>query len=200
MDTNMRTELILDALQMAVAQRQPRSVIHHLDRGSQYASYAFGKRCQQGGIMPSRGSVGDAYDNAMAECFFATLEREVLNRRRFRSRAEARMTIFEWIEDRYPHRRHSGLGYPSPVNCERAHQQPVHGNGGNSTAIRARHKVFGRGRPSLLIDAPSARPRADKSARHRWTQSSGDTEMLALVLWNPRATLIPWPTVPRHSG
>jgi len=124
MDTNMRTELILDALQMAVTQRQPRGVIHHSDRGSQYTSYAFGKRCQEAGIMPSMGSVGDAYDNAMAESFFATLEREVLNRRRFRSQAEARMAIFEWIEGWYnPHRRHSGLGYRSPVNYERAHHQ-----------------------------------------------------------------------------
>jgi putative transposase len=124
MDTNMRTELILDALQMAVTQRQPRGVIHHSDRGSQYTSYAFGKRCQEAGIMPSMGSVGDAYDNAMAESFFATLEREVLDRRRFKSQAEARMAIFEWIEGWYnPHRRHSGLGYRSPVNFERAHHQ-----------------------------------------------------------------------------
>lgn len=124
MDTNMRTELILDALQMAVTQRQPIGVIHHSDRGSQYTSYAFGKRCREAGIMPSMGSVGDAYDNAMAESFFATLEREVLNRRRFKSQAEARMAIFEWIEGWYnPHRRHSGLGYRSPVNYERAHHQ-----------------------------------------------------------------------------
>jgi putative transposase len=124
MDTNMRTELILDALQMAVTQRQPRGVIHHSDRGSQYTSYAFGKRCQEAGIMPSMGSVGDAYDNAMAESFFATLEREVLDRRRFKSQAEARMALFEWIEGWYnPHRRHSGLGYRSPVNYERAHHQ-----------------------------------------------------------------------------
>ena len=122
MDTSIRTELILDALQMAVSQRQPRGVIHHSDRGSQYTSYAFGKRCREAGIMPSMGSVGDAYDNAMAESFFATLEREVLNCRRFKSQAEARMAVFEWIEGWYnPHRRHSGLGYRSPVNYERAH-------------------------------------------------------------------------------
>jgi putative transposase len=124
MDTNMRTELILEALHMAVTQRQPKGVIHHSDRGSQYTSYAFGKRCQEAGIMPSMGSVGDAYDNAMAESFFATLEREVLNRRRFKSQTEARMAIFEWIEGWYnPHRRHSGLGYRSPVNFERVHWQ-----------------------------------------------------------------------------
>jgi putative transposase len=70
------------------------------------------------------GSVGDAYDNAMAESFFATLERELLNRRRFKSQAEAKMAVFEWIEGWYnPHRRHSSLGYRSPVNYERAYQR-----------------------------------------------------------------------------
>ena len=86
----------------------------------QYTSYAFGKRCRDAGVMPSMGSIGDAYDNAMAESFFATLEREVLNRRRFRSQAEARMAIFQWVEGWYnPHRRHSALGYRSPINYER---------------------------------------------------------------------------------
>ena len=66
------------------------------------------------------GTVGDAYDNAMAESFFATLERELLNRRRFRSQAEARMAVFEWIEGWYnPRRRHSSLGRISPINYER---------------------------------------------------------------------------------
>lgn len=89
----MRTELVLDALDMALAQRRPDGVIHHSDRGCQYTSYAFGKRCQEMGVMPSMGAVGDAYDNAMAESFFATLEREVLNRRRFKTQTEARMAI-----------------------------------------------------------------------------------------------------------
>ena len=120
MDTHLRTELVLDALNMALAQRRPDGVIHHSDRGCQYTSYAFGKRCQEMGAMPSMGSVGDAFDNAMAESFFATLEREVLNRRRLRTQAEARMAIFEWLEGWYnPHRRHSALGYLSPVNYER---------------------------------------------------------------------------------
>jgi putative transposase len=91
---------------------------------TQYTSYAFGKRCREAGVMPSMGSVGDAYDNAMAESFFATLERELLNRRRFKSQAEAKMAVFEWIEGWYnPHRRHSSLEYRSPVNYERAHQR-----------------------------------------------------------------------------
>jgi len=122
METHLRTELILCALNMAITQRRPQAVIHHSDRGCQYTSYAFGKRCREAGVMPSMGSVGDAYDNAMAESFFASLERELLNRRRFKSHAEAKMAIFEWIEGWYnPHRRHSSLGYRSPVNYERAH-------------------------------------------------------------------------------
>jgi putative transposase len=124
METHLRTELILQALQMAITQRQPSGVIHHSDRGCQYTSYAFGKRCREAGVMPSMGSVGDAYDNAMAESFFATLERELLSRRRFHSQAEARMAVFEWIEGWYnPHRRHSSIGYRSPVNYERAHDR-----------------------------------------------------------------------------
>jgi len=122
METHLRTELILAALNMAVTQRQPSAVIHHSDRGCQYTSYAFGKRCREAGVMPSMGSVGDAYDNAMAESFFASLERELLSRRRFKSQAEAKMSVFEWIEGWYnPHRRHSALGYRSPANYERAH-------------------------------------------------------------------------------
>jgi putative transposase len=125
-DTHLRTELILQTLQMAVTQRQPSGVIHHSDRGCQYTSYAFGKRCREAGIMPSMGSVGDAYDNAMAESFFASLERELLSRRSFKTQAEARMAVFEWIEGWYnPHRRHSGLGYRSPVNYECAHERSV---------------------------------------------------------------------------
>jgi putative transposase len=124
MEPHLRTELILAALNMAITQRRPSEVIHHSDRGCQYTSYAFGKRCREAGVMPSMGSVGDAYDNAMAESFFATLERELLNRRRFKSQAEAKMAVFEWIEGWYnPHRRHSSLGYRSPVNYERAHHR-----------------------------------------------------------------------------
>lgn len=121
MQTHLKTELVLAALDMAIAQRRPRAVIHHSDRGTQYTSYAFGKRCREMQVMPSVGSTGDAYDNAMAESFFATLERELLDRRRFQSQAEARMAVFEWIEGWYnPHRRHSALGRRSPVNFERS--------------------------------------------------------------------------------
>ena len=120
MQNILHTELMLAAIDMAITIRRPQRVIHHSDHGCQYTSYAFGKRCQEAGIMPSMGTVGDAYDNAMAESFFATLEREVLNRRRFKSQAEAKMAIFDWLEGWYnPHRRHSALGYRSPVNYER---------------------------------------------------------------------------------
>jgi putative transposase len=125
MESHLRTELVLSALNMALNLRRPQGVIHHSDRGCQYTSYAFGKRCREIGVMPSTGSVGDAYDNAMAESFFATLERELLNRRRFKTQTEARMAVFEWLEGWYnPHRRHSSLGYVSPVNYER--RQLVH--------------------------------------------------------------------------
>ncbi len=77
---------------------QPQQVIHHSDQGTQYTSIAFGQRCQEVGVRPSTGSAGDCYDNAMCESFFATLECELLNRRRFRSQAEARMAVFEFIE------------------------------------------------------------------------------------------------------
>ncbi len=83
-----RTAFVLDAFEIALAQRRPESVIHHSGRGCQYTSYAFGKRCREAGVVPLMASTGDAYDNAMAESFFATLEREVIDRRRFKSRAE----------------------------------------------------------------------------------------------------------------
>ncbi len=119
MQTTLATEGVLDALNMAVAQRQPRGVIHHSDHGSQYTSLAFGRRCREVGVRPSRGSVGDAYDNAMAESFFASLECELLDRRRFRNQVEARMAVFQYIEGFYnPRRRHSALDYLSPIKYE----------------------------------------------------------------------------------
>src|SRR5262249_21666944 len=116
METHLRTELVLAALEMAIAQRKPCNVIHHSD---QYTALAFGGRCREAGVRPSMGSVGDAYDNAMCERFFATLECELLARRRFASQAEARMAVFSDIEGWYnPARRHSGIGYLSPITYE----------------------------------------------------------------------------------
>lgn len=126
MATHLRTELVLAALEMALQQRQPDAVIHHSDHGCQYTSYAFGKRCREAGVLPSFGSVGDAYDNALCESFFATLECELLHQHRFRSQVEARMAVFDFIEGWYNlHRRHSALGYASPVHFERTHHQHV---------------------------------------------------------------------------
>lgn len=118
---HLRTELVLNALNMALAQRRPEQVIHHSDQGTQYTSLAFGKRCREMGVIPSTGSVGDCFDNAMAESFFATLECELIDRRSFRTQAEARMALFEFLEGWYnTRRRHSALGYLSPNDFERA--------------------------------------------------------------------------------
>jgi putative transposase len=125
MRTDLRSELVLEALEMAVLQRRPaKEVIHHSDQGSQYTSVAFGKRCREAGVRPSMGSVGDCFDNAMCESFFATLECELLNRRTFRTIEEAKMGLFDYIEGWYnTRRRHSGIGYHSPVEYERLHQK-----------------------------------------------------------------------------
>ncbi len=119
---HLRVELVLAALEMAVRCRQPRAVIHHSDHGSQYTALAFGNRCRQAGVRPSMGTVGDPYDNAMCESFFATLECELINRVRLRSPAEAEMATFEYIEGWYnPHRRHSALDMQSPIEYESSH-------------------------------------------------------------------------------
>jgi putative transposase len=123
MATHLRTELVLAALEMAVAQRRPTQVIHHSDQGCQYTALAFGQRCREVGVRPSMGAVGDAYDNALCESFFATLETELLDRRTFRTQAEGRLAVFDFIEGWYnPHRRHSALGQLSPMRFERQYQ------------------------------------------------------------------------------
>jgi len=122
MATHLRTELVLDAFNMALWQRQPSAVIHHSDQGSQYTSIEFGLRCKHAGVRPSMGSVADCYDNAMCESFFATLECELLDRTRFKTQAEAKLAVFDFIEGWYnPHRRHSALGYKSPAKFEELH-------------------------------------------------------------------------------
>ena len=112
---------------MAIATRQPRRVIHHSDRGSQgqYTSGAFRTRSERGRIAVSMGRRGDAYDNAVAESFFATLETELLDRTSFATRNQARSAVFDYIEGFYnPRRRHSAIGYHSPVDYERSPQPP----------------------------------------------------------------------------
>jgi putative transposase len=120
MATHLRTQLVLAALDMALEQRRPQEVIHHSDQGTQYTSIAFGQRCRQAGVRPSMGSVGDCFDNALCESFFATLECELLERRRFKTQPEARNAVFEFLEGWYNrYRRHSALGYLSPAEFER---------------------------------------------------------------------------------
>jgi putative transposase len=122
----MTAELVLAALNMALQQRRPEGVIHHSDQGSQYTSVAFGERCKKMGVRPSMGTVGDAYDNAMAESFFATLECELIDRRSWQTKTEPRLALFN-IEGWYnPRRRHSALGQISPAKFERSHQDKPH--------------------------------------------------------------------------
>ena len=116
----MTADLVIAALNMALHTRRPERVIHHSDQGSQYTSVVFGKRCEKMKVRPSMGSVGDAYDNAIAESFFATLEYELIDRRSWPTKAQARLDIFCWIESWCnPYRLHSGLDYLSPAEFER---------------------------------------------------------------------------------
>ena len=108
MSATLHVTVVLDALDMALKMRRPRGVIHHSDQGSQYTSIEFGNRCRKAGVRPSMGSVGDCYDNAMAESFFATLECELLDRSRFKTHSDARNAVFDFIEGFYIlQRRHS---------------------------------------------------------------------------------------------
>jgi putative transposase len=124
MADHLRTELVVDALDMAIWNRRPEpGLVHHSDQGCQYTSLAFGRRLRESEIVASMGSVGDCFDNAVTESFFATLECELLDRHRFRTHAEARMAVFDYLEGFYnPRRRHSALGYLSPTDYERSHQ------------------------------------------------------------------------------
>lgn len=120
MATHLRTELVVDALQMAIWRRKPQAgLIHHSDQGVQYTSLSFGKRLEESGIVPSMGRVGSAYDNALAESFVATLKTELLYRNSWSTQGCARVAIFEYLEGFYNrHRLHSALGYRSPVDFE----------------------------------------------------------------------------------
>jgi putative transposase len=127
--SHIRTELVLDALGMAVLRRAPENgeTILHSDHGSQYTSWAFGQRLTKAGILGSMGSVGDCYDNAMMESFWGTLQLEVLDRKSWNSRAELGNAIFEWIECWYnAARRHSSIGMLSPVDFEQLHTPSDH--------------------------------------------------------------------------
>jgi putative transposase len=123
MADHLRTELVLEALGMALWQRRPApGVVHHSDHGCQYTSLAFGRELRDSGLVASMGTVADAYDNAVAESFFATLKCELLYRRPWPRREDARRAIFEFIEAWYNRRRrHSTLGYVSPAEYERTY-------------------------------------------------------------------------------
>lgn len=122
---HLRSELVVDALDMAIWRRRPdpdTKLIHHSDHGTQYTSWAFGQRLRKAGLLGSMGSVGDALDNAVAESFFGTLQLELLDRRRWDTRKQLAQAIFEYIEAFYNRqRRHSTLGYLSPIEYEQRH-------------------------------------------------------------------------------
>jgi transposase InsO family protein len=122
MANHLRTELVLDALNMAIYnRRRAAGLIHHSDRGSQYASVEFGSRLREGRLLPSMGSVADAYDDSMAESFVSTLKRESIHRHSWPNRQSARTAIFEYVEGFYNTRgRHSALGHLSPAEYEEA--------------------------------------------------------------------------------
>ncbi len=121
MADHMRTELVTDALQMALAHRRPaKGLIWHTDQGAQFVSLAFGQQARAAGIAQSMGSRGDCFDNAVAESFFATLKKELINRRPWPTKAELRTEVFDYIEVFYNRqRRHSSLGQRSPADYER---------------------------------------------------------------------------------
>lgn len=120
MADHMRAELVVDALEMAVARRRPApGLIHHSDQGSQYVALTFGHAAGDAGVAVSMGSVGDCYDNAVSESFFATLKKDLVNRRSWPTKAELRGEVFSYIEEFYnPIRLHSRLGYLSPAVFE----------------------------------------------------------------------------------
>jgi putative transposase len=127
MATHLRTELVVDALEMALWRRRPNAgLIHHTDRGAQYTALSFGKRLEEAGIVPSMGRAGSALDNAISESFVASLKTELLYRHRFLTREAARTAVFDYIEGFYNRvRRHSSLGYLSPSEYEQATMEEV---------------------------------------------------------------------------
>jgi putative transposase len=121
MAEHMRADLVVEALQMALARRRPETgLVHHSDQGAQYVSLAFGQQARNAGIAMSMGSRGDCYDNAVAESFFATLKKELVHRQPWSTRRDLGSAVFEYIEAFYNRqRRHSTLGYLSPEQYEK---------------------------------------------------------------------------------
>jgi transposase InsO family protein len=127
MADHMRTDLVADALRMALAQRcPPRELVHHSDRGSQYASAAYREIQERNGFVTSMSRTGDCWDNAVKESFWATLKKETVHGVEFGTRDEARREIFDWIEVFYNRQRiHSALGMVSPEQFEAARSARV---------------------------------------------------------------------------
>jgi putative transposase len=118
---HIRSELVVDALQMAIWRRQPpeHTTIAHSDHGSQYTSWAFGRRLRSAGLLGSMGSIGDCFDNSVAESFFGSLQLELLDEHHWHSREQLALAIFDWIEAWYnPRRRHSYCNMLSPIDYE----------------------------------------------------------------------------------
>ena len=198
MADHLRSQLVVDALEMALARRRPdRGLIHHSDHGCQFTAVLFTKRCAKAGVEVSMGSVGDCYDNAVCETFHATLKQEKIYRQSWPTRAAARTAIFGYIEGWYnPRRRHSTLGYLSPIEFERHHAElaqptleaPNSGNGSvasipPSAADGLTTRRFPPVSADLAADAPSispknalvipARPRSDRDDGGQGTNANG---------------------------
>ncbi len=123
---HMRSELVVDALEMARWQRSPEGTIVHADRGGQYTSWVFGHRLRAAGLLGSMGRVASSVDNALIESFWSTMQPELLDRQQWSSRVELASAIFEWIEGWYnPRRRHTTLGMMSPHEYETLHTAAI---------------------------------------------------------------------------
>jgi transposase InsO family protein len=138
---HIRKELVIEALQMAVARRRPDTgVLHHSDHGSQYTSVLFTTRCASIGVTVSNGSRGDCFDNAAIESFHASLKKDLIHRRSWPTKTEARTAVFEYIESFYNRRRrHSRLGMLSPVDYENRPGTSAHTLDGSGAASRRAH-------------------------------------------------------------
>ena len=169
MAEHLRSELVVDALEMALARRRPDpGLVHHSDQGCQFTAVLFTTRCAKAGIEVSMGSVGDCYDNAVCETFHASLKKEKIYRQAWPTRAAARTAIFEYIEGWYnPRRRHSTLGYLSPIQFEQQHTElaqlaleasiPPTGSVA-SIAPRTSHALTTRRVPTVGVDFAARAP------------------------------------------
>ena len=199
MADHLRSELVVSALEMALYRRRPApGLIHHSDQGCQFTAVLFTRRCERAGIEISMGSVGDCYDNAASEAFHATIKKERIYRQSWPTRAEARAAVFEYIEGWYnPRRRHSTLGYLSPVEFERHHarlaqpglEAPIRATDRSRSPRRGPQTGLQRvaSRRSASISLPTARslPKSSPafqpiSLRPRRTGVKGRTELRGL--------------------